>query len=161
MLDNKSNGGERGIRTLDTGVSPYNGLANRRLQPLGHLSVLQTSSPVEAQGMLQNRPRRPHHTRRAPAPNSAAIVITHRLQRMVNRRSCVIETYPYDGLAISRRATSTPASLQQKLFRNCSRLAGEPALRFSLARCRRQPGLSKNDHEILAGIAQSASIPLA
>jgi hypothetical protein len=31
-------GGEGGIRTLDTGVSPYNGLANRRLQPLGHLS---------------------------------------------------------------------------------------------------------------------------
>ncbi len=30
--------GEGGIRTLDTGVSPYNGLANRRLQPLGHLS---------------------------------------------------------------------------------------------------------------------------
>ena len=36
--DNKSNGGEGGIRTPDTGVSPYNGLANRRLQPLGHLS---------------------------------------------------------------------------------------------------------------------------
>ena len=34
----KETGGERGIRTLDTGVSPYNGLANRRLQPLGHLS---------------------------------------------------------------------------------------------------------------------------
>jgi hypothetical protein len=33
-------GGEGGIRTLDTGVSPYNGLANRRLQPLGHLSVV-------------------------------------------------------------------------------------------------------------------------
>ena len=33
-----SSGGEGGIRTLDTGVSPYNGLANRRLQPLGHLS---------------------------------------------------------------------------------------------------------------------------
>src|SRR5689334_11393061 len=30
--------GEGGIRTLDTGVNPYNGLANRRLQPLGHLS---------------------------------------------------------------------------------------------------------------------------
>ena len=30
--------GERGIRTLDTGLTPYNGLANRRLQPLGHLS---------------------------------------------------------------------------------------------------------------------------
>src|SRR5690348_7933753 len=31
-------GGERGIRTPDRGFSPYNGLANRRLQPLGHLS---------------------------------------------------------------------------------------------------------------------------
>jgi hypothetical protein len=36
----KKPGGEGGIRTLDTGVSPYNGLANRRLQPLGHLSAL-------------------------------------------------------------------------------------------------------------------------
>ena len=34
----KTTGGEGGIRTPDTGVSPYNGLANRRLQPLGHLS---------------------------------------------------------------------------------------------------------------------------
>src|SRR5438270_1679722 len=31
-------GGEGGIRTPDRSVSPYNGLANRRLQPLGHLS---------------------------------------------------------------------------------------------------------------------------
>jgi hypothetical protein len=30
--------GEAGIRTRDTGLTPYNGLANRRLQPLGHLS---------------------------------------------------------------------------------------------------------------------------
>ncbi len=35
--DGKS-GGERGIRTLDRAFQPYNGLANRRLQPLGHLS---------------------------------------------------------------------------------------------------------------------------
>src|SRR5450755_2922093 len=34
----KTSGGEGGIRTPGTGVSPYNGLANRRLQPLGHLS---------------------------------------------------------------------------------------------------------------------------
>ena len=34
----ENSGGEGGIRTPDTGVSPYNGLANRRLQPLGHLS---------------------------------------------------------------------------------------------------------------------------
>ena len=31
-------GGEKGIRTLDTGLSPYNALAGRRLRPLGHLS---------------------------------------------------------------------------------------------------------------------------
>ena len=32
-------GGEEGIRTLGTAFQPYNGLANRRLQPLGHLSI--------------------------------------------------------------------------------------------------------------------------
>src|SRR5205823_5026382 len=32
-------GGEAGIRTLDTAFGPYNGLANRRLQPLGHLTL--------------------------------------------------------------------------------------------------------------------------
>src|SRR5579864_2321241 len=34
----KTSGGEGGIRTLGTGVSPYNGLANRRIRPLCHLS---------------------------------------------------------------------------------------------------------------------------
>ncbi len=32
--------GKGGIRTLDRGLTPYNGLAIRRLQPLGHLSKL-------------------------------------------------------------------------------------------------------------------------
>src|SRR5688572_21817824 len=32
-------GGEAGIRTLGRAFRPYNGLANRRLQPLGHLTV--------------------------------------------------------------------------------------------------------------------------
>jgi hypothetical protein len=31
-------GGDGGIRTLDTPLRAYNGLANRRLQPLGHVS---------------------------------------------------------------------------------------------------------------------------
>ena len=31
-------GGEAGIRTLGTGLSPYNGLANRRFRPLSHLT---------------------------------------------------------------------------------------------------------------------------
>ncbi len=33
-------GGEGGIRTLDRAFQPYNGLANRCLKPLGHLSTL-------------------------------------------------------------------------------------------------------------------------
>ena len=32
-------GGEGGIRTPGRGFGPYNGLANSRLQPLGHLSA--------------------------------------------------------------------------------------------------------------------------
>ena len=36
-------GGEGGIRTLDTGLSPYNALAGRHLRPLGHLSVFDLS----------------------------------------------------------------------------------------------------------------------
>jgi hypothetical protein len=38
----KTSGGEGGIRTLGTGVSPYNGLANRRIRPLCHLSGVRT-----------------------------------------------------------------------------------------------------------------------
>ncbi len=34
----RKNGGTGGIRTLDTGISPYDDLANRCLQPLGHRS---------------------------------------------------------------------------------------------------------------------------
>jgi hypothetical protein len=36
----KEVGGEAGIRTLGRALRPYNGLANRRLQPLGHLTGL-------------------------------------------------------------------------------------------------------------------------
>jgi hypothetical protein len=40
LLESTTYGGEAGIRTLDTGFGPYNGLANRRLQPLGHLTAV-------------------------------------------------------------------------------------------------------------------------
>ena len=40
----KRTGGEGGIRTLGTGVSPYNGLANRRIRPLCHLSGVRSYS---------------------------------------------------------------------------------------------------------------------
>ncbi len=38
MKPNQKHGGEGGIRTLGTGISQYNGLANRRIRPLCHLS---------------------------------------------------------------------------------------------------------------------------
>jgi hypothetical protein len=38
LLDFEFSGGDGGIRTLDRALQPYNGLANRRLQPLGHVS---------------------------------------------------------------------------------------------------------------------------
>ena len=45
----ETDGGDRGIRTLDRALQPYNGLANRRLQPLGHISVgLDMPDPMRA-----------------------------------------------------------------------------------------------------------------
>jgi hypothetical protein len=41
-------GGEAGIRTLDRAFRPYNGLANRRLQPLGHLTAARNLSIRQA-----------------------------------------------------------------------------------------------------------------
>jgi hypothetical protein len=46
VFESKKYGGEGGIRTLGTGISQYNGLANRRIRPLCHLSgVRKTSLP--------------------------------------------------------------------------------------------------------------------
>ena len=44
-------GGAGGIRTLDTAFQPYNGLANRRLQPLGHSTTPNFSLRDEAEGI--------------------------------------------------------------------------------------------------------------
>ncbi len=57
--------GEAGIRTRDKDLTPYNGLANRRLQPLGHLSklagavylmLLAVSKPPPVRARLQTWP---------------------------------------------------------------------------------------------------------
>jgi hypothetical protein len=44
----EENGGDGGIRTLDRALQPYNGLANRRLQPLGHVSS--DTEPLQKRG---------------------------------------------------------------------------------------------------------------
>ena len=49
-------GGDGGIRTLDTPLQAYNGLANRRLQPLGHVSS--GGALIEA-GWPDCKPREP------------------------------------------------------------------------------------------------------
>lgn len=46
-------GGERGIRTLDTGLSPYASLAGKCLRPLGQLTLLKQSSPNKNQHSLR------------------------------------------------------------------------------------------------------------
>ena len=52
MGDGQWYGGDAGIRTLDRALQPYNGLANRRLQPLGHVSgSLAQAEPTYARGL--------------------------------------------------------------------------------------------------------------
>src|SRR5208282_3676244 len=60
-LQSRLRGGEGGIRTLGTGVSPYNGLANRRIRPLCHLSgvrsfILPRHVRALSRGLRGNRP---------------------------------------------------------------------------------------------------------
>ena len=50
----RRDGGAGGIRTLDRALQPYNGLANRRLQPLGHSSI-RADMPDEANLGKQRR----------------------------------------------------------------------------------------------------------
>src|SRR5438046_9776927 len=52
MIGIVGTGGEGGIRTLGTGVSPYNGLANRRIRPLCHLSGVRRYSLPRPRSVL-------------------------------------------------------------------------------------------------------------
>ena len=55
-------GGDGGIRTLDRALQPYNGLANRRLQPLGHVS--NTADMPDAAAARKRRFCAPERARR-------------------------------------------------------------------------------------------------
>ena len=72
-------GGDGGIRTLDRALQPYNGLANRRLQPLGHISASATGAAAEicptpeaiarpARSAVHRRARRRNRSARRRAP---------------------------------------------------------------------------------------------
>src|SRR3982074_1514386 len=58
--DKAEGGGDGGIRTLDRALQPYNGLANRRLQPLGHSSV--TADMPEAAASRKRADLGPAHS---------------------------------------------------------------------------------------------------
>ena len=86
----RSAGGDGGIRTLDRALQPYNGLANRRLQPLGHISRRNARAtyargipPLQAHGDRGSGYRDPHpsHSRGAgaePAARGAMVEIRWR-----------------------------------------------------------------------------------
>ena len=63
-------GGEGGIRTLGTGVSPYNGLANRRIRPLCHLSRYAEPQFITSDGQPYSRTS--HRRELSVCPNFAS-----------------------------------------------------------------------------------------
>ncbi len=79
MLKLQRTGGEGGIRTPGTGVSPYNGLANRRLQPLGHLSGGQGISLSLLDVKTERRKRR-------QARHNSEIMVSRRLRAIPSMR---------------------------------------------------------------------------
>src|SRR5271170_3556071 len=98
-------GGDGGIRTLDRALQPYNGLANRRLQPLGHVS--------RAESAPRHMPDASRHCKRSTIANSgraprarrpgdgglASNQIRLRGPLRVRRCNMVVETLAYDAKA--------------------------------------------------------------
>jgi hypothetical protein len=60
--------GEAGIRTRGTGLTPYNGLANRRFKPLSHLS----SRVSRTKPVARNPRTRRRQTALPPADNKGS-----------------------------------------------------------------------------------------
>jgi hypothetical protein len=128
QVGGSESGGERGIRTLDTGVSPYNGLANRRLQPLGHLSVLQNLFTCHAQRTCYRRS--PGVTPAASRRQPSRLPLLH-----IGCIEWSTEEAPQPQFCpaianMARSALPVTAFPRQKLSRNCSRMADGPAPRL-------------------------------
>jgi hypothetical protein len=97
-------GGEAGIRTLGRVLKPYNGLANRRLQPLGHLTA-----------DLQVYEMRCDEIRRAAVdsssgPNGLRRVATH-FSPPHTRRSCLLIAHRQPGHSHDPSTARCPARL--------------------------------------------------
>ena len=83
--------GGAGIRTLDTGVSPYNGLASRRDRPLCHPSAKVVSRKCSAgDGAVQRASRNPEADQRHKVHAiSAALTIAAALKAVNAMRGIV------------------------------------------------------------------------
>src|SRR5215467_11036984 len=88
-------GGDGGIRTLDRALQPYNGLANRRLQPLGHVSNQADMPDAGA-------------TRKRQIPASATSWNRLKISASVGPAGCHSGANPRPGSALQRR--NAPAS---------------------------------------------------
>ena len=93
-----SNGGEAGIRTLGTGFSPYNGLANRRLQPLGHLTVLKLLRILRVSlGSTGHRERTVPKTVPQPVRSLPQVSVAHDIIAIKNAASLVAAQFHRDA----------------------------------------------------------------
>jgi hypothetical protein len=77
-------GGDGGIRTLDTPLQAYNGLANRRLQPLGHVSS--GGALIEA-GWPDCKPREPGIRRASTISLDAYCPRPHRFRSQLGNKA--------------------------------------------------------------------------
>jgi hypothetical protein len=110
--DRAKGGGAGGIRTLDRALQPYNGLANRRLQPLGHSSV---EADMPDAGASRKRPipgcRNPSHI----APYNVSWRATEPLGRTLPMATATSQ--PPGSVMCASKATR----IRQRGRQDCSR----------------------------------------
>src|SRR3954470_21445649 len=136
-------GGEAGIRTLDTAFRPYNGLANRRLRPLGHLTAA----------------RFPVYTTAAVARGASSVSLLRRCSRP--RRADLLEQFGGGGveLHVLARITFADRPRHRHVDRPRVHLHRRSVARENLER--RHPQVRPVDQRYGAGVDDPAGGRLA
>src|SRR5258707_311968 len=108
-------GGAGGIRTLDTAFQPYNGLANRRLQPLGHSSVFRRATFALDRALSQASGKSVESAKPAGAPQresqgawrrkrEVAVTLAGRVTPLDRRWQAYCQTLAFGGTSSGRGA---------------------------------------------------------
>jgi hypothetical protein len=130
--DNPRRGGAGGIRTLDRALQPYNGLANRRLQPLGHSSM--SADMPDARASRKRQIQITPKPFRAPALLLRSSRAAHIRYRALKRNFRALEFREQAGQAPwPRRRGETQTSRSR-----CGSLHGSRGNRAKLIRDRRR-----------------------